>query len=108
MRLLEGGGVTDLERIKEDEIRRVSLFDQSAAGKFEMGGGKSGHLAYCFFERDRLPLAHVKAEDPRVVAVGARVGGVLSKDGKCAVRSDGNLGVLEDRSDIVLGHQVID
>src|SRR5215216_206999 len=68
LRPVEGGLVADRRRREEGEVRRVAFLDQAALAELEVGGRERSHLPHGLLEADRLLLADVDSEHPRVVA----------------------------------------
>ena len=73
MRLLERRAIRDRRRIEDRDVGEIAFLQQAAAIEAEVLGGQARQPAHRVRERDHLFLAHVLAEQPREVAVGARM-----------------------------------
>ena len=65
-------------RVEDDDVGEHALAEEAAAVELEVRGRQAGQPADRLLERDHLLVAHVLAEQPREVAVGARVRGRTS------------------------------
>ena len=74
MRLGEGGVVLDLGRIEDGHIGEVSGLEQTAVFEPEVFRRLPAELADRFGQRNDLFVADVLSEQPREIAIGARVG----------------------------------
>ena len=59
------GGVLDLLRIEQDQVRGIALTQQAAVGKAEAGGGETRHLVDRVFQTEEPDIAHIVTEDAR-------------------------------------------
>src|SRR5262245_24882293 len=72
--LLEGGPIRDGRGVEHDDVREHAVPEQPAPVEPEVGRGQPAQPPHRVLQRDDLLLAHVLAQEPREVAVGARMG----------------------------------
>ena len=70
--LLEGRVVLDRRRIEHDDVAVIAGLQRPALLDADVGRRKRGQPPHCVLQRGRMLVAHIMAEQPSDIAVGAR------------------------------------
>ena len=73
IRLIESGPVDYGFRIKDSQVRKVALTNQSSIFQTQVRSRKAGHLVDRKFQRHQFLIPHVVSQDARVRAPTSRV-----------------------------------